>query len=403
MPRMLDLIRDSKVPASLMHAAARGSLSVLPAETIEILVYLARHHKGLGEQARLTLAGWDEKASLAAASDSAASAEVLGYFASFENLRTELLPALAENPSVTVEALSEVASRGTRPMVEALLKSPRVLNSQVLLMALQSNAGLHPDELAEVGHKLAALRASAAAATNAETGTPDAAAEETLVNFLKENAAELESEKDKPFHPIGGIHDESGMQPTAALFPVPAAAMTAVPAPGTAAEARATPGTAAAIAAAHAKQQAGPGHVEKRDSTLQKIAKLDVRARITLAVRGSKEERSILIRDGTKLVALAVLESPKVSDGEVEGFALQKNVLEAVLRQIPLKRRFAKNYNIMRNLVYNPRTPLDLSLGLMKGLLVHDLKNLSGNKEVPETIRKLALRMFKQKVEKKGH
>ena len=155
-------------------------------------------------------------------------------------------------------------------MVEALLKSPRVLNSQVpLLMALQSNAGLHPDELAEVGHKLAALRASAAAATNAETETPDAVAEETLVSFLKENAAELESEKDKPFHPIGGIHDESGMEPTAALSPVPAAAMTAVSAAGTAAEARATPGTAAAIAAAHAKQQAGPGHVEKRDSTLQ--------------------------------------------------------------------------------------------------------------------------------------
>ena len=403
MPRMLDLIRESKVPANLMQAAARGSLSVPPGETIEILVYLALHHKGLGQQARLTLAGWDEKASLAAASDGATSAEVLGYFAALENLRTELLAALAENPSVNEKALSEVASRGTRPMVEELLKSPRVLNSQVLLMALQSNAGLHPDELAEVESKLAALRASAAAVTSAETGTPDAAADERLVSFLNENAAELELEKDKPFHPIGAIHDESGMEPTAALPPVPAAVMTAVPAAGTAAEARATPGTAAAISAGHAKQHAAPGHVEKRDSTLQKIAKLDVRGRITLAVRGSKEERSILIRDGTKLVALAVLESPKVSDGEVEGFALQKNVLEAVLRQIPLKRRFAKNYNIMRNLVYNPRTPLDLSLGLMKNLLVHDLKNLSGNKEVPETIRKLALRMFKQKVEKKGH
>jgi hypothetical protein len=56
----------------------------------------------------------------------------------------------------------------------------------------------------------------------------------------------------------------------------------------------------------------------------------------------------------------------------------------------------------MRNLVQNPRTPLDLSLGLMKNLLIHDLKNLSGNKEVSDTIRKLALRMFKQKIEKKG-
>ena len=140
---------------------------------------------------------------------------------------------------------------------------------------------------------------------------------------------------------------------------------------------------------------------EKRDSTLQKIAKLDIKGRIALAMRGSKEERSILIRDGTKLVALAVLDSPKVSDGEVEGFALQKNVLEAVLRAIPLKRKYAKNYVIGRNLVYNPRTPLDLSLGLMKNLLIHDLKNLSGNKEVSETIRKLALRMYKQKTEKK--
>ncbi len=411
MPRMLDLIRESKVPANLMHAAARGSLSVPPGETIEILVFLALHHKGLAEQARITLAGWDEKSSLAVASDTSTRPEVLGYFASLQNLRVELLPVLAENLSVKEETLSEVASQGTRPMVEMLLKSSRLWNSQILLMALQSNAGLHTDELAEVGNKLAALRAHAAAATSPETATPDAAAEEALASFLTENTAELELEKDKPFHPIGAVHDESTTEPPGTAASATAAAITAVPAaesvvpvPSTGpAEARATPGTAAAIAAAHAKQQAAPGHVEKRDSTLQKIAKLDVRGRITLAVRGSKEERSILIRDGTKLVALAVLESPKVSDGEVEGFALQKNVLEAVLRQIPLKRRFAKNYNIMRNLVYNPRTPLDLSLGLMKNLLVHDLKNLSGNKEVPETIRKLALRMFKQKMEKKGH
>jgi hypothetical protein len=37
----------------------------------------------------------------------------------------------------------------------------------------------------------------------------------------------------------------------------------------------------------------------------------------------------------------------------------------------------------------------------MKNLLMKDLKNLSGIKEVSDTIRKLALRMFKQKMEKK--
>jgi hypothetical protein len=120
-----------------------------------------------------------------------------------------------------------------------------------------------------------------------------------------------------------------------------------------------------------------------------------------LAMKGSREERSILIRDGTKVVALAVLESVKLTDSEVEHFASQKNVLEAVLRAIPMKRRYAKNYAVIRNIVSNPRTPLDVGLGLMKHLLVQDLRNLSGNKEVCDTIRKLALKMFKQKSEVK--
>ena len=157
---------------------------------------------------------------------------------------------------------------------------------------------------------------------------------------------------------------------------------------------------AASAVAVKAKKQAPPGLEERRDSVLQKIAKLDIKGRIALAMRGNKEERGILVRDSTKLVALAVLDSPKVTDGEVEKFALQKNVLEAVLRAIPMRRRFMKNYAIVRNLVFNPRTPLDLGLGLMKNLLVNDLKYLSGNKEVSDTIRKLALRMFKQRLEK---
>src|SRR5208283_1332484 len=113
MPRMLDLIRNSEVPSNLMQSAARGSLSVPPGEAIEILVYLALHHKLFGPQARLTLAGWDEKASLAVAADPATSAEVLGYFVSPENLRPALLPALAENPSVSEESLDALAVSGS--------------------------------------------------------------------------------------------------------------------------------------------------------------------------------------------------------------------------------------------------------------------------------------------------
>lgn len=402
MSRMLDMIRNSQVPSNLMQSAARGALSVPPEETIEILVYLALHHKLFGEQARLTLAGWDEKASMASAADPKTSAEVLGYFVSPKNLRTCLLPALAENPSVKEEALDELAVSGSRPVVEGLLMSPRVMNSPQLLQALQSNANLRPTELTEIGKKLAALEANPAGA-GTEVDAADEVVESTVTKFLEENAAELAAEKDKPFQPIGMSLEEAGGAAAAEVEAQTAAATASASADAAAGKspAAAAGKPAASAVAIKAKKQALPGLEERRDSVLQKIAKLDIRGRITLAMRGTKEDRSILIRDSTKLVAIAVLESPKVSDGEVEKFALQKNVLEAVLRAIPLKRRFAKNYNIMRNLVQNPRTPLDLSLGLMKNLLIHDLKNLSGNKEVSDTIRKLALRMFKQKMEKK--
>jgi hypothetical protein len=400
MSRMLDMIRNSQVPSNLMQSAARGALSVTPEETIEILVYLALNHKLFGEQARLTLAGWDEKASMAAAADPKTSAEVLAYFVSPKNLRPRLVPALAENPSVSEEALDELAVSGSRPVVEGLLASTRVMNSPPLLQALQSNANLRPTELAEIGKKLAALETSPAAAAT-EVDAADEVVESTVIKFLEENAAELAAEKDKPFQPIGMSLEEAGGDGAGEVEAQAAAATGSAGADAAAGKSAAPGKPAAAAVAIKAKKQVSPGIEERRDSVLQKIAKLDIRGRITLAMRGSKEDRSILIRDSTKLVAIAVLESPKVSDGEVEKFALQKNVLEAVLRAIPLKRRFAKNYNIMRNLVQNPRTPLDLSLGLMKNLLIHDLKNLSGNKEVSDTIRKLATRMFKQKMEKK--
>jgi hypothetical protein len=329
---------------------------------------------------------------------------VLAYFVSPKNLRPRLVPALAENPSVKEEALDELAISGSRPVVEGLLMGTRVMSSPQLLQALQSNANLRPTELAEIGKKLAALEASPVAAA-AEVDAADEVVESTVIKYLEENAAELAAEKDKPFQPIGMALEEAGGEAAAEVGPQAAAATGGASTNAAAGKSStvAAAGKPALAAGVGVKAKKAPAGVEeRRDSTLQKIAKLDIRGRITLAMRGSKEDRSILIRDSTKLVAIAVLESPKVSDGEVEKFALQKNVLEAVLRAIPLKRRFAKNYNITRNLVQNPRTPLDLSLGLMKNLLIHDLKNLSGNKEVSDTIRKLALRMFKQKLEKKG-
>ena len=418
MQRMIDLVRKSEVPSNLMYAAARGALAVSPAEAIEILVHLATHNKVFGDEARITLAGWDERASIAAASDPSTSREVLEYLISPNNLRPPLLPALIENSSVPADLLIPLARDGTREVIAVLLRSERIRSIPAVVEGLRANPNLTNEETKQ-------LPTLEEPVTPEPLGDDGVAENEELEKFLREHAAEIEAEGRKPFQPIGGVQEEielaaqtepevapaaesvASVAEPAASATEPDASVSESPAPATKPEVpdNATvvapvtkPKTIPALARGPKKPVAG----EKRDSTLQKIARLDIKGRIQLAMKGTKEERSLLVRDGTKLVALAVLESPKISDGEVERIASQKNVLEAVLRQIPMKRRYAKQYTIIRNLVFNPRTPMDVSLGLVKNLLVTDLKNLSGNKEVSETIRKMALRMLKQKADAAG-
>lgn len=435
MPRTIDQIRASKLPSNMMQFAARGAMQVPAAENIEILVYLAVHNKVFGELARMTLAGWDEKASLAAAADPQTPREVLEYFISPDNLRPKLLPALLENPSVPELQLVKLTTSAMRDIIDVILKSQRALSIPAVVGSLRSNPYLKKEEAEELrrraegakqgpatetatlstpaypvqagtaitptnGNSSAAPVGSVSHGAAAETDTDaphDPQAEEAVSVYMKDHAHDIASEGEKPFQAIGGIvellgHEYFPVVETAAA-PADAPAMAVTPAAAAASPAAAK--SALGKAAAHGK----PGEPPKRENTLQKINRLDVKGRIQLALKGNKEERSILIRDGTKVVALAVLEAPKLADGEVEKFASQKNVLEAVLRQIPLKRRFMKNYIVVRNLCANPRTPLDLGLGLMKNLLIQDLKNISANKEVSETIRKLALKMYKQKLD----
>src|SRR5215467_1407339 len=125
MARTIDQIPACKMRSNMMQFAARGALQVPPAENIEILVHLAEHNKVFGDLARMTLAGWDEKACLAAASDPQTPLEVLDYFISPDNLRPKLLPALLENPSVSEAEIAKLALSALRDIIDVMLKSPR--------------------------------------------------------------------------------------------------------------------------------------------------------------------------------------------------------------------------------------------------------------------------------------
>lgn len=352
---MIELIRNSAVPANVMRSAARGALSLPPEEIVEILVYLSGHHL-FAEQAKLSLAGFDKEVMKKIAADPATAPDVVNYLADPENLRPDLVAAVIANPSLAESKLLELAMSHSHEALAAMAASPRVQKSPTVLRVLADNAELG----AELRGRVQALLDSLQPHGTAHSEDDVLGIDEDVARYVSEHAAEIRAEEAKGFELTDLTDDEK-----------------------------------------HEIQQQKSEEERKRMSPLQKIAGLTVGDRVQLAMKGNREERYILIRDGCKVVSSAVLECPKLTDQEVETFAAMKNVQETVLRGIAGKRKFMKLYPVIRALASNPRCPLDVSLPMMKSLLVQDLRSLSMNKNVSDTLRKLAFKMFKEKTASK--
>jgi hypothetical protein len=140
---------------------------------------------------------------------------------------------------------------------------------------------------------------------------------------------------------------------------------------------------------------------ERRKTLLEQISTMTVSQRVKFAMKGGSEARRTLIRDNNKVVQRAVLQSPRLTDQEVEAFASMTNLTDEILRLIGKNRNFRKNYNVVRNLLNNGKAPLDCSLGLLPMLNPPDLKKLGMNKNIPETLRATAVKLMRQRNESK--
>jgi hypothetical protein len=403
MAPILELIKKNAVPVNVMRSAAKGALPIPATEMLEVLVYLS-HNPLFGQDARMTLAKWDAQSAMEVLGQDTAPAEVLLYFWSEENRRPGLMPTLIENPAIPETLLMELAGGGSREMVAMLLSSPRARVHPGVVEALCGSEYVTPAEVQ-------GLQGNAGPAVTAPQ--PEAVLEEfevhpeteaALQTFVQENASEIAATEGKPFELT---KDEEETAAESASEPPAATAEDAPPQPAAVAAPEAPAGPPAPAPALPPLSIPEPqdefeAAEQKKLTILQKVSKLNVGQRIKLGFIGGKEERAILIRDTARLVQNAVLNSPKLSDPEVESFAGAKNLQENVFREIARQRRFLKLYPVVRNLVNNPRCPLDISLTLIKTLMVYDLKSLRHNKNVPDTIRKLAAKLYQEKAARGG-
>ena len=135
-----------------------------------------------------------------------------------------------------------------------------------------------------------------------------------------------------------------------------------------------------------------PTTEDDKTSIVQRLANMSVPQKVQAAMKGTREMRSILIRDPNKLVSLSVLSCPKVTETEVEAFARMGSVSEDVLRTIGQTRAWVKSYNVVLALVRNSKTPVAMSMVLLNRLNESDVRRLSIDRNVPEPLRIAARR-----------
>jgi hypothetical protein len=127
------------------------------------------------------------------------------------------------------------------------------------------------------------------------------------------------------------------------------------------------------------------------------IQKMSVYQKIKLARLGNREARGLLVRDRNKVVAVAAILSPKITDNEIVAIAQSRNVGDEVLRIVAHNRQWTRSYKVKLALASNPKTPQPLAMGFVSQLHDSDMLSLMKSKDVPAVIATHARRMLTKK------
>ena len=347
---LVEQFRRGGVPVELRLLAAQGALPLRPEDLLELLTDLVR----------------DSNAGVCAAAEKSLQ----------EFPATELLPVLRSRDTATAVLSWMIAHRPERELREAALQNAAVPDEVIEALARSL-----PQQLAElvVINQTRLLRYPALLV--AIEGNP------ALSNDQRRRLRELR----ESFH----VGEQPVVPPPSAAPEEPAA-----PAPAPAAEPEPELAPVSEVVLSEAEAMVRYLSDEERQQTekvssVQKIYRLNTAEKIITALKGTREERTILIRDPNRIVSSAVLGSPRLTEAEVEAISSMKNVSDEILRSIGNHREWVKKYAVVNNLVRNPRTPIGIALTLVPRLNPRDLKGLAVDRNVPETVRKHAQKFIK--------
>ncbi len=135
---------------------------------------------------------------------------------------------------------------------------------------------------------------------------------------------------------------------------------------------------------------------ETGGSLEMQMSRMSISHKIRLATIGTSLHRMVLLNDANKMVALAAIKSPAITDQEIVICSQNRSVSEEILRYIASNREYMKNYFVKVNIVNNPKSPMSSSMRYLTHLRKHDLKTVALNKNIPNSLRTAAQNMIKR-------
>jgi len=379
-------------PDQLKAAAARGILPLPQDDLLEVLIAIADGPDAdLARMASGTIASQDQHSIESLVRSNGLSAKSLSHLVKRAALQNSLYEAIVTNAATPAESIVDFAKTTKAGSVlefialnqQLLIQNPLLIDamlsnphrtSEAERRVLETKREFFEKErgAAQIASELRAQGKDAAAEfiENAEfaTGLGDSGLSAEDAMFIASHIESSDKEIDDSWlglEYIEEIYEETAAQRRAAFEKI----------------------------LGEMKSEEGGELASERVSMLNRIMKMGVKDRVKLAMMGDREARNILIRDPNRLVCTAVANNPRITEQEVEMIATMRSVPEDILRQIASHRQWQRSYTIMHNLVKNPRTPIANSMTLMTKMQIRDLLALSKNRNVPEAVRRHALRL----------
>ena len=379
-------ILDGTAPPQARIAAASGMLPLPQSDLLEVLVNLRQEDDPqIVEAATETLLEQDREDLLAAATNDETSPTVLDYLATLPGEHKQIHEAVILNRNTSDRAIANLAAATQEGSLLELisLNQQRLVRFPAIIDAILENDGRSAEAsrraretkreffekergAQQIAQELRARGNSAAAAffESAELGEGFSAEDAWLIaSHIEVSDADLDSSW-LPAERYEELQVETGAERAANFAKV----------------------------LEHERLEMGEVPAE-RVSLIRRIMFLNARDRMKLAMKGDREARGILIRDSNRMVAVAVINNPRVTDQEVENIAAMRTVADEVLRLIALNRAWARSYSIIHNLVRNPRTPIPTAITTLPRIRTRDLQQLTQNRNVSEAVRRQALRL----------